>query len=153
MLLNSKFDVLRGWPREGALDEAFPAKITAGVPVTLAPGNVVRVQPDGSVDKATTPNLSAADPIAPWVVVEGNDDFSGKFTGKVVCLRANAMVRLGPANFIPGTYNRGTLVSFDGGRFKVAAANDQVIGEVISSDVATDGTLTVYYHGGAIRKV
>ncbi len=152
MILNDKFDVLRGWPREGALDESFPAKKTAGVPVVLAPGDVVRMLPDGTVDKATTPNLSAADPIAPWVVVEGTNDYSGRFTGKVVCLRANAMFRLDPANFIPGTYNRATLVSFDGGRFKVAAANDQVIGEVIANDVATDGTLTVYYHGGAIRK-
>jgi len=152
-LLNNKFDVLRGWPREGALDESFVAKVTAGVPVTLPPGTVVhQLSADGSVDVATTPNVSIADPLPVWVVVESNADFSGKFVGKVVCLRANAMFKLDPANYSAGVYNPGVLVSFSAGVWKVAAANDQVIGEVIRNDAATDGTITVYYDGGKAKK-
>lgn len=152
MLLNNKFDVLRGWPREGAIDETFAAKVTAGVPVQLAPGTVVEVQSDGSVDKATTPNMSSADGKATWVVVETNDDFSGKFLAKVVCLRKNAMLRLDPANLNAGTYTPGTKVTFNTGKWAVAAANDQIIGEVIKDDSAIDGTVVVYYDGGAIKK-
>ncbi len=153
MILSSKFDVLRGGLREGSIDESFPVKVTAGVPVTLIPGTVVQLQPDGTVDKATTPNMTNADAKAPWLVVEGNDDYSAKFVGKVVCLRNNVVVRLDPANFVPGTYPPTTPVSFDAGRFKVAAATNQIIGEVISNDTALDGTITVYFHGGAIAKV
>jgi len=152
-LLNNKFDVLRGWPREGALDESFLAKVTAGVPVTLPPGTVVTQQSaDGSVDVASSPNVSIADALPVWVVVESNADFSGQFVGKVVCLRANAMFRLDPSNFAAGVYTPGTLVSFSAGQWKVAAANEQVIGEVIRNDTATDGTIVVYYDGGKAKK-
>lgn len=154
MILNSKFDVLRGWPREGALDEAFIAKVTGGVAVSLPPGTVVKVQTNGTdVDKASSPDLSSENAAAVWVVVEGNDDYSGTFTGKVVCLRANAMFKLDPANIAAGSYTPGAALSFDAGQWTVAAANDQVIGEVIEDNTAVDGTITVYYHGGAIKKV
>lgn len=150
MILASKFDVLRGWPREGAIDETFKAATA----VELVPGSVVEVQSDGlTVDKATTPNMTAANAKAPWVVVEGNDDFSGTFTGKVVCIRANAMLRLDPANLTAGTYTPGLGVSFNAGKFQVAVATNQIIGEVIKDDTAIDGTVVVYFHGGAGIKV
>jgi len=148
-LLTNKFDVLRGWPREGALDETFDVYAPAGVPVSLAPGMVVALRSaDGKVDKATTPNMATTDPVAPWVVVESNQDFSGQFLTKIVALRSNAMFRLDPANFSAGTYAPGTPVSFSAGVWKEAAANDQVIGEVVENATATDGTLVVYYDGG-----
>jgi len=153
MLLNNKFDVLRGWPREGAIDETFGAKVSGGVPVQLAPGMVVEVQSDGSVDKASTPNLSSADAKATWVVVESNDDFSGRFLAKVVCIRKNAVLRLDPANLNTGTYTPGTKLTFAVGKWSVAAANDQIIAEVMKDDSAIDGTIVVYYDGGAIKKV
>ena len=152
-LLNNKFDVLRGWPREGALDESFVAKVTLGVPVILPPGAVVTLQAaDGSVDLATSPG-ALADSIPTWVVVESNADFSGAFVGKVVCLRANAMFRLAPTNFAAGVYVPNTLLSYAAGVWKVAAAGEQVIGEVIRNDSATDGTIVVYYDGGKAKKV
>lgn len=151
MMLNKLFDVLRGWPREGAIDETFPAHVTAGTPDALPAGTVVTIQSDGSMAAATTPNLSTTDPLPVWVVVEGNDDFSGTFLEKVVCLRMNAELKLDPANFSAGSYNPGTLLSFSGGKFEVAATNNQVIGEVISNNTA-DGTLTIFYNGGIAAK-
>ena len=152
-LLNNKFDVLRGWPREGALDESFVAKVTLGVPVILPPGTVVTLQAaDGSVDVASTPG-ALVDALPVWVVVESNADFSGAFVGKVVCLRANAMFRLAPTNFAAGVYVPGTRLSFAAGVWKVAAIGDQVIGEVIRNDAATDGTIVVYYSGGSFKKL
>ncbi len=148
MRLNGLFDVLRGWPREGAIDETFPVHKTGGTLDTLVPGMVVYVNTDGELETATTPNRTSADAVATWIVVEGTDDFSGEFMEKAVCLRSNAMFRLdgnSNANFATATYAVGTKLSFDTGLWKEAGTNDQVIGEVVKNDVATDGTLVVMY--------
>lgn len=151
-LLNNKFDILRGWPREGAIDSSFLAKLSSGTPVSLPPGAVVEVQSDGTVDVTTTPNMSSADAKATWVVVESNQDFSGTFVKKVVCLRKNAVLRLDPSNMVAGSYTPGTKLSYTAGQFKVAAANDQIIAEVLEDNSAIDGTVVIYYDGGAIKK-
>lgn len=151
-LLNNLFDILRGWPREGAIDETFSAHVSAGTAVSLPPGTVVAVQSDGTVDKATTPDATAADAVETWVVVESNQDFSGSFLGKVVCLKENAMFRLDPANIAAGSYTPGTLLSFNAGQWKVAAAKDQVIGQVLVDNTAVDGTIRVMYTGGRAAK-
>lgn len=151
-LLNNLFDILRGWPREGAIDETFACHVTGGVPVVLPPGSVVTQQLDGSVDKATTPG-GGADSIPTWVVVESNQDFSGQFLAKVVCLRSNAKFRLDPSNFAAGAYVVGSLLSFNLGQWKLAASGDQVIGEVMLDNRAVDGTLQVLYTGGVAKKV
>jgi hypothetical protein len=151
-LLNNLFDILRGWPHEGAIEDTFLAKVTGGTPVALPPGTVVEVQSDGSVDKATTGDLTAVDPAPVWVVIESNQDFSGTFLGKVVCLRANAEFRLDPSNLAVGSYPPGTLLSFSAGKWQPAAIKNQVIGEVLQDNTAVDGTIRVYYSGGMAAK-
>jgi hypothetical protein len=153
MRLNGLFDVLRGWPREGAIDETFPAHVTGGTVDTIVPGMVVTVGTDGAVIAADTPDRTAADGIPTWVVVEGTDDFSGEFLSKAVCLRSNAMFRLDPANFIAGTYAVGTPLSFDSGKWQEAAIKEQIIGEVIRDDRAIDDTIVVMYTGGSGAKL
>jgi hypothetical protein len=147
MQLNGLFDVLRGWPREGALDESFPVHKTAGVLDTVVPGNVVYVNASGEVELASTGDRTTVDATPTWVIVEGTDDFSGQFVEKAVCLRSNAMFRLDPANFAVGTYAVGTLLSFSAGKWQEAAITEQVIGEVIANNTAIDGTIVVYYSG------
>lgn len=149
MLLNSKFDILHGYPKEGAIDKTFPIHVSGGgVYDAIALGMVVYVGTDGAVTPATTPNRAAANGLATWVVIEGNSDFSGTFLQKATCLRANATFRLDPANLEAGVYAVGTKLSFNAGKWKVAAAGDQIIGEVLADNTATDGTIDVYYTGG-----
>ena len=149
MLLNSKFDVLRGWPREGAIDESFGIHQTvAGTDDSLPRGMVVNIGTDGLAVAATTPNRSTTEGVATWVVVEGNDDFSSQFVHKVVCLRANAVLQLDPANFNAGTYTPGVKLTFSAGKWQPATTNNQIIGEVLKDNTATDGTIVVYYTGG-----
>ncbi len=153
MILNSKFDVLRGWPREGAIDESYTINQT--VPPTddsLPLGTVFFVNAGGFAQAATTPNRSTTDAIATWVVVAGNDDFSSQFVHKVVGLRANAMFKLDPANFNPGVFTPGTKLTFSAGKWQVAVTNNQIIGEVIQDNTATDGTIVVMYTGGDTAK-
>ena len=152
-LLNSLFDILRGWPREGAIDETFPVHITTGSYDLLTPGMVVNYDPStGTAIAATTPDLTGADAIPVWVVIESNTDFSGQFLQKVVCIRANAVLRLDPSNITTGSYTRGALLSFATGIWTVAATKNQVIGEVLEDNRTVDGTLKVYYSGGMTKK-
>lgn len=147
-ILNKKFDVLRGWPNEGAIDEVWPVRIVSGNPVSLPLGTIVVPQADGSVDAGTTGNVSTTAPQQVWLVVDGNDDYSATFVGKVNCIKGNAVVRLDPANFVAGTYNVNTPLSFNAGKFKPAATNEQVIGHVMTDDRNLDGTLRIFYSGG-----
>lgn len=149
MLLNSKFDVLRGWPREGAIDDHFGIhQTTPGTDDSLPRGMVVKVGTDGLAVAATTPNRSTTEGVATWVVVEGNDDYSSQFVHKIVGLRANAVFQLDPANFNAGTYTPGVKLTFSSGKWQPATTNDQIIGEVLKDNTATDGTIVVYYTGG-----
>jgi hypothetical protein len=149
MKLASLFDVLRGWPKEGAIDETFPIhQTTPGVPDTLPAGSVVSVQTDGSVALATTPNRSAANSVATWVVVTDSTDFDATFVGSVTCLRMNAEFKLDPSNFEATTYTVGEKLTFSAGVWQPATTNNQIIGEVLQNNIATDGTLVVFYTGG-----
>lgn len=152
MILNSLFDVLRGWPREGAIDESFKIHQTvAGTDDSLPLGTVVAVQSDGTVAAATTPDRSTTNAVATWVVVEGNADFSSQFVHKVVCLRSNAELKLDPSNLNAGTYTPGTKLTFSAGKWQPVggAAHNQIIGEVLIDNTAVDGTITVLYTGGS----
>lgn len=151
-LLSNLFDVLRGWPREGAIDQTFTPTLSGGASVQLPPGSVVSVQADGTVNLASTPNITTTDAVATWVVLESNEDFSGTFVNAVVCLRKNAVLQLDPSNFSAGSYPPGTKVSFASGLFQVAVANNQIIGEVLVNNVATNGTIVIYYDGGGGTK-
>lgn len=149
MRLNSKFDVLRGYPKEGAIDESFVINQTVpGTDDSLPVGTVVFINATGKAVAATTVNRATTNAIATWVVIEGNDDFSAQFVRKVVCLRSNAMLRLDPANFNAGSYTAGTKLTFSAGKWQVAVATNQIIGEVIKDDTAVDGTIVVMYTGG-----
>lgn len=151
MLLNSKFDVLRGWPREGAIDESFSVhQSVPGTDDALPLGTVVAVQADGSAAAATTPNRSTTEYVATWVVVAGNDDYSSQFVRKVACLRGNAVLKLDPSNINAGTYTPGTKLTFSAGKWQPAVTNNQIIGEVLQDLTATDGTVVVYYSGGDV---
>ncbi len=136
MLLNSKFDILRGYPKEGAIDETFPIHVTSGTFDSVVLGMVVKLNTDGTVNAATTPDRSAVEAI------------SGAFLQKAVCLRANAVFRLDPSNFNAGSYTPTTRLTFSAGKWQPAVTNNQIIGEVLEDNTATDGTIVVYYSGG-----
>jgi hypothetical protein len=151
MILNSKFDILRGFPREGAIDNTFTIHSSGSTFDSLIMGEVVTVSGSGTatvVSAASTPNRSTTEGVATWVVIAANDDFSGTFLEKAVCLRANAMLRLDPANINAGTYTPGTKLTFSSGKWQPAVTNNQIIGEVVADNTAVDGTIDVYYTGG-----
>jgi len=157
---NAKFDMLRGWPREGAIDEAFKARVQSGTPDTLPAGTVVFLNTDGAVqraDRAVDGALTGTKYKSLWLVITGNEtgDYDGMVTGKVTCLRGNCMVRLAPANYKAGqTYTIGMPLTYgtggDAGLFVPAASGQPVIGEVIRNDITIDSTLVIMYMGAQL---
>lgn len=147
-ILNSKFDILRGYPNGSASVWPFPIKKTGSpaTPVSIPAGTLVTQELDGGqtvVDKATTPDLSSADPIEVWLVVEGNDDYSGEFVEKVATAKPGTGLIWETDDYAAGSYTPGTPVSFSGGQIKVKAANEQIVGYVLEDRTATKGTVVV----------
>lgn len=141
-----KFDLHRGYPNGSALAEPFKIKEVAGVAVSLPGGSLVTQELQGTetvVDKATTPDLSAADPIQVWLVMEGNDDYSGEFTGMCMCTLLGSGIAWETGEYEAGAYPPGTAVSFTDGKIKVKAANEQIAGYVIFDKTATEGLLVI----------
>lgn len=85
-----------------------------------------------------------------WLAVQAGD-FDNAYVGKFVAVRSNVIVKTD--KFDAGSYDEGKHVSFNAGKFRLAATNDQIIGEVIEDARATDGTLVIYYHGGQVAMV
>ena len=145
-LLNSKFDVLRGYPNGSALTWPFEIKKNGSTPVTLAAGNIVTQELSGAltvVDKATTPNVTSADPLDVWLVVEGNDDFSGQFVNKCAAVKIGSGVIWKTDDYASGTYTPGVAVSYASGQLKVKASTEQIIGYVLEDRTATEGCVVV----------
>lgn len=143
--LDDKFDVLKGWEPGGdaSVDQSFPPEVITGTPVTLLPGTLVTLDSSGFVNAATTPDITAADPLPIYVVVEGNgDDYSAQFVEKVVCLRGKLTVRTDKLAAAQ-TFAVGSPVSFDTGLLTDKAATEQIVGYVIANNVGTDGTIDV----------
>lgn len=148
-LLNSKFDITRGYPNGSALAEPFAIKKVGSplAPKLIPQGKIVtqELQSGGTVmDVATTPNVSTNDPLQVWLVVESNDDFSGSFVGKLNAILLGSGVIWETTDFAAGSYPPGTPVSYANGQVKVKAANEQIIGHVVSDDSATSkGTIRI----------
>jgi hypothetical protein len=148
MLLNSKFDITRGYPNGSALSEPFAIKKTGSplAPVSLPQGTLVTQELQSGatvVDAATTPDLSSADPIDVWLVVEGNDDYSGEYVEKVMACKCLSGIIWETDQYTAGSYPPGTPVSFSAGKLKVKGANEQIIGHVLDDLTATKGTLRI----------
>lgn len=146
MLLNSKFDTLAGYPNGSALAWPFEIKKSGGVAVLLPIGTIVTTEKSGTttvVNAATTPDLSTQNPKPMWVVVEGNDDFSGQFVGKCAAVKLGTGFIWETDQYTAGTYDPGTPVSVNAGKLKVKAANEQIIGYVLEDRTATKGTVVI----------
>lgn len=147
-LLNSNFDITRGYPNGSALAEPFAIKKVGSplAPESMPQGTIVTQETQNGatvMSAATTPDLSSADPVDAWLVVEGNDDYSGAYVGKIMACKCSTGLIWETDQITTGSYPAGTAVSFTAGKLKVKAANEQIIGYVIDDDTATKGTVRI----------
>ena len=140
-ILNSKFDVLRGWTPGGdaGIDQSIPPRIVAGVPVSLPAGLIVALRSDGTVD---VPASLAATWKPFYVVASGNNDFDAQYVGKVVCLRGKLTIRTDKLAAAQ-TFPVGGPVSADTSGMLVDAGANYRIGFVLANNIVTDGTIDV----------
>ena len=147
-LLNSKFDLLRGYPNGSALVWPFMIKKTGSplAPVTIAGGKLVTQELQGTntvVNLASTPALDTQDPIDVWLVVEGNDDYSGEFVEKCNTVKVGSGIIWETDDYEAGSYTVGQAVSFSSGQIMPKDTNEQIIGYVLEDRTATKGTLVI----------
>lgn len=140
-ILNSKFDVLRGWTPGGdaGIDQSIAPRISGGSPVSLPAGLLVVLRSDSTVD---VPAALDANWKPYYVVAEGNDDYSAQYVGKVLCLRGKLTIKtdkLAGGQTFPVA---GPVAVSTAGLLVDAGANYRV-GFVLANNVATDGTLVV----------
>jgi hypothetical protein len=145
-VLASKFDITRGYPN-GALEEDFPIKKTGTTYETIPAGHLVVPEADAAgaavISAGTTPDTSQTDNAPVWLVVEGNDDFSGDYVKKAHCLRLGSGLIWETDQFAAGTYAVSTPVSFSAGKIKVKGSNEQIIGYVVANEVTARGVLRI----------
>ena len=104
-ILNSKFDILRGWPDGSAIAEDFTiSKKVAGVDATadniFRAGRFVQIGVDGAGSAAAYTCASDASAINSdgtplGLIIEGQEDYSSRMSNTVTCLIAGGyMVKL-----------------------------------------------------------
>lgn len=135
-----KFDILRGWPFGGAIEESFQVKTGD----TLKEGQLAEF--DGTTGKLklmatssdTTLNNQAELGINRAVlVIQGNDQYDAKFVGKVVTLRGPVTIK---TEKYTGAVNAGDYLTWDTssnyeGYLKTAVVADSiVVGRCLESD-------------------
>jgi hypothetical protein len=80
------FDVLRGWPNGGAVEESYA--VTSGA--TVAEGTFVVLGTAGTV---AVPSSVVTAAITLRLVIQGSDQSDAKFVGKVVTLRGPVTIK------------------------------------------------------------
>jgi hypothetical protein len=136
--LNSKFDMLRGWPNGSALSYEFKEKDSI---TDLVEGTVVAVEDESGVAVVDRHQSAAND--HPWMVVQGTDQYDGDFTGMTTCVRLRTGVVfkvetvLTPAVAAPLWSDvNGVFTDTDPG------GGEPPLGKVLSFD-SDDGVMTV----------
>ena len=158
-LLNSKFDIVSvDQPvAVAALAQVLsvasppsPAFNANGTPVagSIVPGTIVMMDSTGKAVAASSADVVASrlDTVAPFVVIDGNADFSGAFTQRLTVLQGGfTMVTDQWTSADPATdFAKGKFVSFDAGKIVAATATNQWLG-VVGPDgySAAEGTVQV----------
>jgi hypothetical protein len=88
--LNSKFDILRGWPNSSAVQEDFVIPSTANLGThTFKQGQWVSLLDSNDGVMSCDPTINNVDSSATkscYLIIEGRDDFSAQFANRVTCL-------------------------------------------------------------------
>lgn len=136
-ILNSKFNVLRGWAIGGdaSIDLAKPA----GTGLTFTPGMFGMLHTDGTIILPPAPSATAK-PLV--LVVNGNSaaEFDTNFVGKILCLIGQFVIKT-DVYLSAGLVVGGGLGVNASGQL-VAVAGNLRVGYVLEDNTVADGTIT-----------
>lgn len=94
---------------------------------TLVAGDLVAKTDASTVDKVT---LADGEDKVIYMVLEGNDTYSGQQTGKVVCLAG--IFETTVSDYITGSYTVDAPLTAESGKFAVKTGTKKVIAHVLS---------------------
>ena len=150
--LKSKFDILRGWPQQSAVQEDFVIgghathKHHQGTWVTLG-GAYTTADNIDNVDSSATKKC--------FLIIEGRDDYSSQFANRVTVLLGGGYVvrldgdtnRVEVAQYTGNTFPAGAAVKVENSVIALAGNGDdaKVVGTVLKFD-ANSKTLDVFVH-------
>lgn len=122
------YQVVKGWPSDGALDETLApapgAEIAGGSIVTLdASGDAVAA--DYAADGSNAGNLA-------FFVID-----TDPFKGNILALKGQCIIECDADHYVADTYNIHDAVTAVGGKFAPVTASEKVVGRVINMDSAT----------------
>jgi hypothetical protein len=147
-ILNSLFDIIGHDPhanaRAGLMTvlevEGFsgpyaslPASGTPS-PGDIPAGAIVVMNANGNAVAADNGDALTDAPSMLFVTVDGDQDYSGAFVGKLTCIQGGAEFQLDPENFVAASYTPGQWLSCatgaDAGKFRAVASGEQIYGMV-----------------------
>lgn len=134
MLMERTFEVVRGWPNDGAIDR--PEFIKAGS--TLVNGDVVAKQSDGSIDKVGGTAVANVG----FVFAGNGDSASCANSGKATVLWGNFVAKT--SNFAAGAYVPGSPLKAVNGQLALGVAGTDPIVGYVQEVVAASGTETAH---------
>lgn len=136
-ILNSKFNVLRGWAIGG--DASVDLSLPWGSGLTFTPGTFGMVHTDGTVIFPPAPSATEK-PLV--LVVQGNgaSEFDTNFVQKLTCLQGKFVIKT-DVYVSAGLAVGGGLGVDASGRLVAVGANLRV-GYVLEDNTLTDGTIT-----------
>lgn len=120
-------------------------------PGTILPGHFVMMDSSGNMVLATSPDLNAANSVMMWMVVTGDNDYSGMASGKINCVHGG--VRADTERFDPAqTYTPGIPLIAVAGVLtpKVFGDNRQIVAYVGPTHVS-NAKLDIYTVQGGSR--
>lgn len=91
-ILNSKFDILRGWPDGSAIAEDFTIVEVADKLNTFRSGHFVELGAHGAYTAGSDAATLKSDGRALGLVIEGQEDYSSRMSKTVTCLIAGGYV-------------------------------------------------------------
>jgi hypothetical protein len=145
-ILNSLFDIIGHDPHSNAraglmtvlevegFQGPYAALPASGTPTPgdIPAGSIVVMNANGNAIVADNASIGA--PAMLFVTVDGDQDYSGAFVGKLTCIQGGAEYQLDPENFVAASYTPGQWLSCgtgaDAGKFRVAAQDEQIYGMV-----------------------
>lgn len=131
------YQILKGWPFEGALD-------VVGIAATASPavnGSVGYIKDDGTIALVNYAANAADNALMPLFVFD-----TDTLTGKVVGLASPAVIKIDSTMYDSGTYTPNVALTCKAGKFANLAGTERTVGRVIARNAVT-GDMTIAFFG------
>lgn len=131
------YQILKGWPHEGALDIVAPAASAS----PAVNGTVGYLKDDGTMALVNYAANAADNALMPLFCFD-----TDSLTGKVVGLASPAVIKIDSTMYDTGTYTPNVALTVKAGKFANLAGTERTVGRVISRN-STTGDMVIAFFG------